>query len=231
MRKANAFTLIELLVVVSVISLLLMIMSPSFRMATLTVERTTCQNNQHQLLIAYPAWACDHQMRIVSSNTGGGCWITGGNSLAAITNGELWPYVMNTRVYRCPTPVYNYYSSYSFSGLLNGEDGGYGSLRLWMQIQEPSRTMACIEDDDFRGYNVNSWMIRTFDGGWVDYVAGNHNEGDNLGFCDGHSEYYKWLDPDTLTYPYPPGGGSPGFYYVDPGSVDVARIQAVYRPW
>jgi len=235
MGKRAGFSLVELLVVVAVITILLAILAPSYRRIVVRGQAVQCQNNQHQLLIAYAQWSADRGMRIVSSNTGSGCWVAsssyGGNTLEGIVRGELYQYVQNVRPYRCPTPVYDYYSSYSFSGLLNGEDGGYGSLQLWTHILEPSMTMACMEDDDFRGYNVNSWMIRTGDGEWVDYVAGNHDSGDNLGFCDGHSTYYKWLDPDTLTYPYPPGGGSPGFYGIDRGSVDTAAIQKVYRPW
>ena len=57
-------------------------------------------------------------------------------------------------------------------------------------------------------------------------MSGNHNGGDNLIFGDGHLEYWKWQDPDTLTLPYTDAW----CYARDPGSVDLQRLWEVYRP-
>ena len=84
-----------------------------------------------------------------------------------------------------------------------------------------------IEEDDPRGSNVSSWKMDSADQ-WCDYVAGNHDEGDSLIFADGHLEYWRWQDPDTLTLPYFNEGSS--FHGADPGSVDLARLWEVFRP-
>lgn len=228
MIKRPAFTLIELLVVVAIIAMLLSILSPTARMFMVKSEMTECQNNMHQLTLAWQRYAVDHLMKVVSANTSNGCWVCsssrGGNTIEGITAGELWPYTGSVDIYSCPTPVYDYYVTYALSGMLRGEGGMTGKVNTYMHVRAPSEVMCFIEEDDYRGYNCNSFMVHASPGHWIDYVAGNHDGGDNLSYCDGHVEYHKWLDPDTLTFPYKPGGGM-GHYGVDPGSVDVEWLQ------
>ncbi len=267
MRQPKAFTLVELLVVLAIISILLAVMSPTFRGTMLRGQATQCGKNQENILTAWTQYASNHRMIISSANTSNhgcvnGCpapthftcehdcsgphsrewchwrdaWVANGhygNSLRSIENGVLYQYLGNASTYRCPTPVYNYYSSYSFNGLLRGEGGaGQGSVEDFRSIRDPSNCMAMIEDDDFRGYNMNSWMLGGINT-WIDYVGGNHGDGDNLGFCDGHVEFWQWKDPDTLSFPYPPGSTNPDdrkFGISDPGSVDIQRVYKVFWP-
>ncbi len=102
---------------------------------------------------------------------------------------------------------------------MNGWNGGPNKIS---NIVEPRKTLLMIEEDDYRGYNVNSWIISP-PNTWTDYVAGSHDGGDNLTFADGHMEYWKWIDPDTLTLTPNMHGDS------DPGSLDLARLAEVYK--
>lgn len=268
MVRRRGFTLIELLVVIALISILLALMSPTFRGTMVRGQTTQCAKHMQAILIAWATYPNEHKMIVSSANTGNhgcvnncpapvhftcphpcadgcpsrelchwrDCWVASGhygNSRQSIEKGTLYPYINEVSPYRCPTPVYDYYSSYSFNGMLRGEGGMGASIEMLVNILNPSQCMALMEDDDFRGYNMNSWMVSSGEGTWIDYVGGNHNNGDNVGFCDGRVEYWQWQDPDTLTFPYPPGSSDPnarGFGYRDPGSVDVAHVQSVFWP-
>lgn len=228
----SAFTLIEMLVIVAIIAILLAMLSPSARLSVIKSEMTECANNERQLTLAWQQYSVEHQMILVESNTNNGCWVAsgsqGGNTIAGMTFGVLWPYILDIDIYSCPTPVYDYYITYALSGMLHGEGGMTGKVYMWMHIINPSEVMCFIEEDDYRGYNMNSFMCSAQPGKWIDYVAGNHDGGDNISFCDGHVEYHKWLDPDTLTFPYPPNGGPRSHGYTDPGSVDVEYLQGIF---
>jgi len=229
----KAFTLIEMLVVITIIATLLAILSPSARVTMVRGQTAECAYNERQLTIAWQQHSVEHQMLLVESNSYNGCWSAsgsqGGNTIAGMTMGELWPYILDINIYSCPTPVYNYYITYALSGMLHGEGGFSGKVFKWMHITNPSEIMCYIEEDDYRGYNMNSFMCSDQPGKWIDYVAGNHDDGDNISFADGHVEYHKWQDPDTLTFPYPPGGiGDRAHGYVDQGSVDVEYLQEIF---
>ena len=57
-----------------------------------------------------------------------------------------------------------------------------------------------VEENDPRGYNINSWVIHT-DGtdatGWGDPLTVWHTGKSNLGFADCHAETWSWSDETT----------------------------------
>ena len=230
--KRKAFTLIELLTVIAVIAVLLSILSPVLVGIVGVGKRTVCGNDMSKLGQAYTHYSSDNKWKLMSSNTrwdnqGGTtlnrCWVGAGNTVRSIEDGQMWPYVESMAPYRCTNPVNDeYLRSYSINGKLNGERIRTDRMS---GITEPSRCLLMIEEDDFRGYNVNSWYVASTDR-WVDFVSGNHDGGDNLIFADGHMEYWKWEDPDTLSLPY----NDAPFGTADPGSVDLLRLWEVFRP-
>lgn len=227
----KGFTLIELLVVIAVIGLLLSMLSPGLIGMKDMAKRTLCANDMAKLGTAYVDYSKDNKFKLMSSNTrwdGGNsteinrCWVGSGNSEASLEYGQMYPYLMTMKPYRCTTPINEeYLRSYSINGQLNGERKVTDRMS---GIPDPGQTLLMIEEDDWRGYNVNSWYLNSINQ-WVDYVSGNHDEGDNIVFADGRVEYWQWQDPDTLTLPYSEGG----FGRSDNGSEDLKRLWPIFN--
>ena len=109
------------------------------------------------------------------------------------------------------------------SGNFAGEGSRWTNIK---QVPDLNGTLLMIEDYDPRNYLMNSWYIqRRGKYQWVDYVAGNHDAGDNMLFADGHQEYREWQDPDTLSI-YSPWRG---FGLSDPGSIDLDYLGVRFK--
>ncbi len=71
------------------------------------------------------------------------------------------------------------------------------------QIKSPADKYCFVEENDPRGYNINSWVIDPGAGAagnnWSDPLTVWHNSKSNLGFLDGHSETWKW-SRETLDF-------------------------------
>lgn len=221
---ARGFTVIELLVVMAVIAVLMAIMGPSLGRLRVTVRRIECGSNMRQLTLAWGNYARAKKMLPVANTSGVEAWVRMGdygNTPACVTEGSIWPYVQELSMYRCPGSPYDYYVGFGMSGRLRGE---WSMATRIEQVRDPANTMVLIEEYDNRGYNVNSFLVNPDAYQWVDAVAGNHEGGDNLSFADGRLEYWKWQDPQTLTY-------AGNHWMVDPGSKDLDRLATVWNSW
>lgn len=232
-KPKQAFTLIEMLLVVAIISLLISMLLPALKFSRSASQQTVCQSNQRLLLAGYQQYARDNNRLLVGSNTGDAHdWMGNGNTQASITTGQLWNYTRTFDVYRCPNQVYPWYlNSYSINGRLNGEQhaDGISSKRHWTSNMVDSKQMVFMEEDDHRGWNVNSFILGLSTNRFIDLPAANHSGGDNLGFLDGHVEYWAWLDADLRIRPkHKP---TPTFYFNDPGNLDWPRLNEVFRSW
>ena len=235
MPHRKGFTLIELLVVVTIIALLLSLMSPVARRPFHIAELDVCASNVHQLSLAWFDYQSCNQSLIVVGNTGGSGWARHGNELASnanrndlITTGKLWPHTSETiGIYLCPADPKPHIRSYSITSLMNANDWGtLPYVKKFWRIQDPAIQLVFFEEADRRSSsNMNSfaqdpksWNKNR----WVDYVANYHDGGDNVGFADGHAEYWTWEDPETLK-----GSAAQSFYWPDPGSTneDLRRIR------
>ena len=218
--RRRAFTLIELLVVIAIIALLVSILAPSLGHLKSTIKRIICASDMRQLGIAWNAYTKANGGSLVGSNTywpwdWAGPW-------GDMQGGALYRYVGSPKVYYCTNPINPAYPiSYSIAGSLNGERASRWTTLVG--IPHPSAALMIIEEDDWRGYNVNSWMLVSIDQ-WEDYVAGNHDDGDNLVFVDGHVEYWKWREYNTLAFPH----HNYDFFMPDPGNKDLTRL---WRVW
>lgn len=115
-------------------------------------------------------------------------------------------YMTDIKAYHCPSdksPGGNF-RSYSMPDCLNGKwgvevssTGDWSNLTKYSQIKSPSDKYVFLEENDTRGYNINSWVIHT-DGtdaaGWGDPLAVWHTNKSNLSFADGHAETWNWSD-------------------------------------
>src|SRR5215216_3202842 len=111
----QGFTLIELLVAIAIIAILAAILFPSFGRARENSKRTVCQNNMHQLGLAFMQYTQDFDERLpgIVHGSGGatreGGWVYfdafggGGNASFDVKKGNLFTYVKSDQVYACPT--------------------------------------------------------------------------------------------------------------------------------
>ena len=119
--RKQGFTLVELLTVIAIICILAAMLYPSVEAAVETAHRTTCLNNERTLANGCIYYANDHNGTLPNTNWGAAStgWLYSNNAetlgvpytntLAMQTagatrypTGEIWPYVRNMSVYRCP---------------------------------------------------------------------------------------------------------------------------------
>ncbi len=112
-KRAAGFTLIELLVVIGIIAILLALLVPSASGILERAREATCQSNLRQMALAAINMAQDYDGNLPENYK----WITTDYSTtvdAMITNGTLYPYVKDTRPYRCPSYLRLYKPSANF---------------------------------------------------------------------------------------------------------------------
>ncbi len=194
-HAGGAFTLIELLVVISIIAILLSLLLPGINSALQRAKRASCMSNMRGLQQAYISYAQSHNDTLVSSHTAVGAWVGPGNTIPAITNGQLYATLNDVRPYHCPASQLHLYRSYSINGYLNGEWTASGARR-YADLLFAARTIVFVEECDLRGYLMGSFIANR--NTWIDYVAINHLDGDNFSFADGHMEYRTYVSPDTF---------------------------------
>lgn len=194
-RGRGGFTLIELLVVIAIIGILASLLLPSLSSSLQRAKRVQCMSNMRGLQGAYISYSQSHGDVLVSANTTVGAWVEPGNTIAAITNGQLYSHLNDIRVYRCPSSLLYLHRSFSINGYLNGEWVASGARRF-ADIFSPTRTIVFVEECDLRGYLMGSFIANR--SSWIDYVAVNHKTGDNFSFADGHMEYRIYVSPDTF---------------------------------
>jgi len=192
MRKY--FTLVELMVVFAVLVILISFLQPAMKVMLANAQRVQCQNNLKQLGTTFDIYLSD-QTIYPDSGTHSKGWVNLGAGVAAIKTGVIWPYIQAEPVFACPADESGYVRTYSVSGRVSYL--GTGFLRP-TDSPKPSNTMLLLEEHDPRGWNMGSYYPGGW-GGWVDNVAGWHDNGIHLNFMDGHVDYHQWQDPFTPT--------------------------------
>ena len=129
-----------------------------------------------------------------------------------IRRGALFPYGQDVKVYHCPSDNFsktsNKYRTYSIPDCMNGMEGVFPwpALKKTTQVKSPGSKYIFVEENDNRGYNMNSWVLSPVAGVginravWNDpYLTAWHHRTSNLAFADGHVDNRKW-DPETADY-------------------------------
>lgn len=145
----SGFTLIELLVVIAIIAILITLLVPSIGRAIATAQKVKCANNMRNIGQAWSMYAAEHQGKLVGSNTGdfdsslekdwvicrGGWRWNKEKKIEGIKSGQLWPYLNDLDVYRCPGTygfMKEYVRNYSFVGVV----GAPSPYRRWKQMSQ-----------------------------------------------------------------------------------------------
>ncbi|MFO1523766.1 MAG: prepilin-type N-terminal cleavage/methylation domain-containing protein [Kiritimatiellia bacterium] len=241
-RRGTGFSLVELLAVVVIIMILLALLLPMLKNARLNGERAVCLSNLGVLGKGFVQYPPDHDGNLMVTEGNfdlAQSWVGNGPTEQDIKDGALWPYVLDLRVYRCPShPFKNFKRHYSWNDFING--GNYAGLPApggWKkhgQIPFPARTLAQMDDIDPRGagYLVGTWVIDVYNKyRYVDPVPSWHAGGMDLNFMDGHAEYWKWVDPRTLSMVTEANLNSMGaFFQTHTGSKDWWRLRQAVNP-
>ncbi len=190
--KRQGFTLIELLVVIAIIAILAAILFPVFARAREKARQTSCLSNVKQLMLGVHMYAQDFDEYFVSS------WYSGGLAYPGLYqwDGAITPYIKNTQIFRCPSvPTQSrgyainvcYYGGSGVSGI--SANSPYGKPMAY--IQDASGTIFLI---DHTGGFEYGWQY--ISNQWTTYTnwTNRHNEGLNVGFCDGHAKWQKRED-------------------------------------
>lgn len=136
--------------------------------------------------------------------------VTDDDEKRGIEKGTFFPYVKSYDVYQCPgdgkrtsmNDQSKIFRTYSIAACLGGQVSKYN------EISTPGVRYNFVEEADCRNFNVGPWDFTAataapaagaVDRGWRwrDPIGVNHGESGVLGFCDGHAEVKKWLDPWT----------------------------------
>jgi len=132
--------------------------------------------------------------------------------IEAIRVGAMFPYCKTEKVYRCPTGIRGEMRTYSTAYGMNGcfdATGTYnGNLGVRVgrtvlmvkkrsEISVPAPTYRLVFLDEGR-ITPDSFAIHYVRPQWWDPPFVRHADGTNVGFADGHSDYWKYGGTETI---------------------------------
>ncbi|MEO6907138.1 MAG: DUF1559 domain-containing protein [Abditibacteriaceae bacterium] len=158
-RKGGAFTLIELLVVIAIIAILAAILFPVFARARENARRASCMSNMKQLGLGLFMYSQDYDEKLPSGSLLGGFGQLYGMGWA----GELYPYVKNAQVFRCPSDSYTstaadqYALSYAYNLAIARTDLQCGPAPIGIggsisKFNAPTKTIVLCEITGLQAY-------------------------------------------------------------------------------
>jgi prepilin-type N-terminal cleavage/methylation domain-containing protein/prepilin-type processing-associated H-X9-DG protein len=209
----RGFTLIELLVVIAIIAILAAILFPVFAQARAKAQQNSCLSNVKQITLSNVMYVQDYDMRVV-------LWLRwNGSATGPCATDHVWytpvmPYIKNNQIFQCPStnnapdPTNPGYVDYVVNA--DSLDDGIGPtpVNTWCTNTPPYYTPSLITDMNAAETAVCMDGWEGGDGGWAcewytarpaantaPFYLGQHNNGVNMGFWDGH---VKWLAANRI---------------------------------
>jgi len=262
-----AFTLIELLVVISIIVLLMALLIPALRSAREQGQRAVCLSNLRQLTLAWIVYAEEYDGWIVLnrhrdpgiySDEG---WlglafraktISRAELLQHRQKGDLWPWIKDLDIYRCPRGRPGHRVTYAIVAAAKGSivEGTYlpgtgdtrntpfgrrvGStvLRLTRltEIVSPVAAQRAVFVDTGQTPSTDyDFHIEYLYPRWSEHSPPpiHHSDGVTLSMADGHAEYWKWKGRETVNMPRHIMSGS---RYSPANTTSEILVERYYEP-
>jgi prepilin-type N-terminal cleavage/methylation domain-containing protein/prepilin-type processing-associated H-X9-DG protein len=121
--------------------------------------------------------------------------------------GALYKYAPDVKLYRCPEADKDMHRSYLIPNSMNASWNDSATLPIGQgpvaktlgQIKKASQRIVFIEE---RWPTPDAMIIPFLVPEWTSYDRPScmHETGANLGFADGHAEYWRWACRETLDY-------------------------------
>jgi prepilin-type processing-associated H-X9-DG protein len=121
--------------------------------------------------------------------------------------GALYPYLKDVKVYHCPEADKNMHRSYLIVQAMNASWNSSMTLSIGQgqvaktlgQVKKASQRIVFIEE---KWPTADAMIIPFLVPEWTSYDRPScmHETGANLGFADGHGEYWRWACRETLDY-------------------------------
>jgi len=213
LSKRKGFTLIELLVVIAIIAILAAILFPVFSRAQEKARQTSCLSNVKQLALASRMYVQDWDEAWPPYDSV--YW-----DPATFWPTLYEPYIRSWEIYWCPSESRRgkgiHRPSYSFNGgqwmhgqdwFMPGKPGENPGLSLLptflASVRRPVKCALVWDDCNSPQYSglYGGSLGKFYKSGVMEYygqphvwvlgsLAGRHNDGDNIGFVDGHAKWY-----------------------------------------
>jgi prepilin-type N-terminal cleavage/methylation domain-containing protein/prepilin-type processing-associated H-X9-DG protein len=196
--RTKAFTLIELLVVIAIIAILAALLLPVFSKSQQRAQRIWCENNLHQIGVAFHTFANDHNGNFpmaVSTNDGGSLeYIQAGYTAGPIFYTSYRTFqcmsgdVLKPQLLICPTDTRT--PAANFSSLQNSNVSYF--IGANGTFDKPGSILA-----GDRNLETNSFQERTIlgigTGSILRWTSEMHQNQGNVLFADAHVE--EWNNP------------------------------------